>query len=81
MVIPHLWLDPSTSQDAKQHAREVLEAADVDFGVGAQSEAPASSAKDDPPTSRVLAGYKAALHSSFSLPAGDEPLIRSPHRS
>lgn len=61
--------DPNTSEKAKQHAREVLEAEEE---VEAQPEhSPAVSAPDQH-TKRVLAGYKAALHSMF-------PVLPSPH--
>lgn len=48
-------VDEHTSEDAKKHAREILQAAGY-------SEKDATNAQHD---SRVLAGYKAALHSKF----------------
>ncbi|KAK7047685.1 hypothetical protein VNI00_006453 [Paramarasmius palmivorus] len=47
-------IDPTTSDEAKAHAREVLEKA------GALPDT-----NDDEHEKRVLAGYKAALHSAY----------------
>jgi hypothetical protein len=59
-----LSLDPTTSEEAKKHAREVLAAAGVD--VGDESSA-APSAKHDQHETHVLAGYKATLHSESGI--------------
>lgn len=77
-LIP-LTPDPNTSEQAKQHAREVLEAAGVsvdELEIEKTTQGQAStSAGDDQHTSRVLAGYKATLHSAFHICASSEKLI------
>jgi len=56
------FTDPNTSDKAKEHAREVLEAEGEEIAP-AEHSPPAST--QDPHTKRVLAGYKAAIHSTF----------------
>lgn len=51
--------DTHTSEEAKAHAREVLEAAGYTFDKG-------EGVTEDEHETRVLAGYKAALHSEYS---------------
>lgn len=53
--------DSRTSEDAKKHAREILEAAGVHFDA-AEGVVAAEHEK------RVIAGYKAALHSECDPP-------------
>jgi hypothetical protein len=50
--------DPNVSEEAKQHAREVLEAAGIHQRLETHS--------DEEHQNRVLAGYKAAIHSEIS---------------
>lgn len=52
------FLDEGTSKEAKQHAREILEAAGID---------PSNLKTDAEHETRVLAGYKAALHSKVQF--------------
>ena len=54
--------DPNTSEKAKEHAREVLEAEGEPEVTPAQRAQPTS--PEDQHTRRVVAGYKAALHST-----------------
>lgn len=49
--------DPNVSEEAKQHAREVLEAAGIQRKLDTHSE--------EEHQHRVLAGYKAAIHSKI----------------
>jgi hypothetical protein len=53
--------DPNTSEEAKAHAREILEAHDYSY------ERPADVTEDEHDR-RVLGGYKAALNSAFFSP-------------
>lgn len=58
-----LFVDPNASEKAKEHAREILEAEGEQEG--AHEHSPSASSHDQH-LKRVLAGYKAALHSTFS---------------
>lgn len=62
---PPRFTDPNTSEKAKQHAREVLEAEGEEVDTHPDHSPPASS--QDQHTKRVLAGYKAALHSTLPI--------------
>ena len=53
-----ILLDQNTSEEAKAHAREVLEAAG--YTVERTADIP-----EDEHEKRVIAGYKAALHSKY----------------
>ena len=59
------FTDPNTSEKAKQHAREVLEAEGEQVDTHPEHSPPAS--PEDQHTKRVLAGYKAALHSTLLI--------------
>lgn len=52
-----IFADPHVSEEAKQHAREVLEAAGIQRKLDTHSE--------EEHQHRVLAGYKAAIHSKI----------------
>ncbi len=58
-LLKDVYIDDNTSETAKQHAREILAAAGIDVE-------PASEAERDEHEVRVLAGYKAALHSEYT---------------
>ncbi len=53
--LPRCGTDPRTSDEAKRHAREILEA-------DGYTVEPAEGVTEDEHQTRVLAGYKAALH-------------------
>lgn len=57
------FTDPNVSDEAKQHARDVLET-EGDKAEAQTKHSPSASHHDEH-TRRVLAGYKAALHSKF----------------
>jgi hypothetical protein len=56
-IILLICVDPHVSEEAKQHAREVLEAAGIQHKLDTHSE--------EEHQHRVLAGYKAAIHSKI----------------
>ena len=61
LKLEHLSTDPNTSDEAKEHAREVLKAEGEEIP---QPGHPPPASTQDPHTKRVLAGYKAAIHST-----------------
>ena len=64
------FTDPKTSEEAKEHARDILEAEGEEVQRPPKQHSPPPSPQHDEHTKRVLAGYKAALHSkSPSLPS------------
>ena len=64
------FTDPKTSEEAKERAREVLEAEGEEVPRPPKQHSPPPSPQHDEHTKRVLAGYKATLRSkSPSLPS------------
>jgi len=61
LTLKYSFADPNTSDKAKEHAREILEAEGEEIPHSEPS--PPASAQDQH-TKRVLAGYKAAIHST-----------------
>ena len=68
-----IFTDPHTSLEAKAHAEEVLQAAGIDERQPGHT--------DEEHLTRVLAGYKAALHSMLWAPRCDLVSDRSIDRS